>query len=112
MYRTVVELPGFLRAARIAGMSDDDRADLVALLAADPLAGVSLGGGLRKVRIARRGQGKSGGFRTIHFYSSDRMPVFLLACFAKNQRGNITEVERKSLLDICAALETEFDRRG
>jgi hypothetical protein len=43
---TVVETPEYLRRARAVGMSDEDRAALVNLLAADPAAGVALGGGL------------------------------------------------------------------
>lgn len=50
--QTVVELPEFLRRAK-AIMSDEDRSALVDYIAANPEAGVSLGGGLRKVRIAR-----------------------------------------------------------
>ncbi|ANI79313.1 MULTISPECIES: hypothetical protein [Sphingobium] len=41
-------------------MSDEDRSALVDYIAANPEAGISLDGGLRKVRIAREGGGKSG----------------------------------------------------
>jgi hypothetical protein len=47
-------------------MTDDERVALVDYIAANPEAVVSLGGGLRKVRIPREGSGKSGGYRTIH----------------------------------------------
>lgn len=52
--QTIVELPEFLRRAK-AIMADDERAALVDYIAANPEAGVSLGGGLRKVRIPREG---------------------------------------------------------
>jgi hypothetical protein len=58
--QTVVELDSFLKQAT-AIMSDDERMGIVSYLAANPEAGVSLGGGLRKVRVAREGGGKSGG---------------------------------------------------
>lgn len=67
---TVVEMPEFQRRAR-ALMTEAERAELIDLLSAHPETGVSLGGGLRKVRFARGGEGKSGGFRTIHFYRPD-----------------------------------------
>ena len=51
--QTVVELPEFLRRAK-AILSDEERATLVDYIAANPEAGISLGGGLRKVRIARK----------------------------------------------------------
>ncbi len=44
---------------------------IVTFLAANPEAGVSLGGGLRKVRIAREGGGKSGGYRTLYVFGGD-----------------------------------------
>jgi hypothetical protein len=62
---TVVELPEFLRRAK-AIMSHDERTALVDYLAANPEAGISLGGGLRKVRVAREGAGS--GYRTIYVF--------------------------------------------
>jgi hypothetical protein len=62
--QTVVELDTFLKRAK-AIMYDEEREHIVAFLAANPEAGTPLGGGLRKVRIARAGGGKSGGYRTL-----------------------------------------------
>ena len=50
--QTVVELPEFLRRAKSI-MTEAERLSLVSYIAANPDAGVSLGGGLRKVRIPR-----------------------------------------------------------
>ena len=52
------------------------------------LIDADLGGGLIKQRLARKGQGKSGGFRTLIAIRSDRRAVFLYG-FAKSDRGNI-----------------------
>jgi putative transcriptional regulator len=49
-------------------MGDEDRAALVSLLAADPAAGVALGGGLCKMRLARPGGCKSSRWRVLHFF--------------------------------------------
>jgi len=73
----VVETPEFIRRSRSSGMTDEEKAELISALAADPEAGISLGGGLRKVRFARTGAGKSGGYRVIHFYRSRDMPLSL-----------------------------------
>ncbi len=108
--QVVVELPQFIRAAAAAGMSERDVRRVIDLLASNPLAGVSLGGGLRKVRIARDGGGKSGGYRTIHFYSAPDIPVFLITCFAKNQRDSISDRERAQLIALCAELEAGYRR--
>ena len=94
MLVTVVEMPEFLRQAK-AVMTDAERIALVNTLAADPEGGIPLGGGLRKLRIARDGGGKSGGFRSIHFYAPGRgLPVFLLSVFAKADKANITPAEQ------------------
>jgi hypothetical protein len=107
-----VELPQFIRAAAAAGMTETEVKHLIDLLASDPHAGISLGGGLRKVRLAREGGGKSGGYRTIHFFSSPDIPVFLITCFAKNQRDNISKSERDQLIALCAELEAAYRRRA
>ncbi len=62
-----------------------------------------LGGGVIKQRIARRGGGKSGGFRTtIVFRSSDRA-VFVRG-FAKNEEDNILDDELAMLKKLAAEL--------
>ncbi|MEQ1887824.1 MAG: hypothetical protein ABL951_01445 [Alphaproteobacteria bacterium] len=72
---TVVEMSEFVRrAARI--MSDTERHELIDFIARNPGAGVSIGSGVRKMRFARQGSGKSGGYRVIHFYGGDgEMPI-------------------------------------
>jgi hypothetical protein len=107
-YHTVVELPEFVRSAESAGMVEEDRAQLIDLLALDPDAGVSLGGGLYKVRFARRGAGKSGGYRVIYFYRDAELPVFLLNAFAKNQKSNLTARERADLIEDCRRIAQQY----
>ncbi|BBK42229.1 hypothetical protein STVA_22490 [Allostella vacuolata] len=109
---TVVETPEYLRRARAVGMSDEDRAALVSLLAADPTAGVALGGGLYKMRLARPGGGKSGGWRVLHFFRNEATPVFLLSVFGKNERANITAAERAELTAICDLIAATYGRRA
>jgi hypothetical protein len=60
-----------------------------------------LGNGLIKQRVARTGQGRSGGYRTlIAFRAGDR--AFFLLAFAKNRRSNIDPDELVSLRRITA----------
>jgi hypothetical protein len=105
--QTVVELPEFLRRAK-AIMSDEERAAVVDMIAADPEAGVSLGGGLRKVRIARQGGGKSGGYRTIYVFGGARIPIFLVTVFAKNEKDNLSKAEQADLVMLSRALLAEY----
>lgn len=56
------------------------------------LIDADLGGGLIKQRVARKGQGRSGGYRLIVAYRVKDRAVFLYA-FAKNERENIGQDE-------------------
>ena len=60
------------------------------------LIDADLGGHLIKKRVARAGQGKSGGFRTILAFQKEERAFFLYG-FAKNERDNITPKELKAL---------------
>lgn len=48
-------------------------------------------GGVRKLRWARQGMGKSGGSRVIYYYHSDSKPLFLLTAYGKNERANLSK---------------------
>ena len=109
--QTVVELPEFLRRAK-AIMSDEERAALVDYIAANPEAGVSLGGGLRKVRIARDGGGKSSGYRTIHVFGGAAMPIFLVTVFAKNEKDNLSRAEQAELIALGKVLLAHYGDRS
>lgn len=64
--------------------------------AANGLIEADLGGGLIKQRIARKGQGKSGGYRTIVAYRRGQRAVFLFG-FAKSDLENISADELEVL---------------
>lgn len=109
--QTVVELESFLKRAR-AIMSEDERAGIVAFLAGNPEAGISLGGGLRKVRIAREGGGKSGGYRTLYVFGGDTMPLFLLTVFAKNEKANLSRTEQATAVALSKELLATYGARS
>jgi hypothetical protein len=108
--QTVVELPEFLRRAR-AVMADDERSALVDFIAANPQAGVSLGGGLRKVRFARPGAGKSGGYRTVYVWGGAAIPIFLVTVFAKSEKDNLSKAEQAELVALSKALIAHYGDR-
>jgi hypothetical protein len=58
-----------------------------------------LGGGLIKQRVARPGQGRSGGYRTMIAYRIGDRAIFLLG-FAKSERENVAADELKALRDL------------
>jgi hypothetical protein len=108
--QTVVELTIFERQAK-AIMSDDERMALIDYIAANPDAGVPLGGGLRKVRIAREGGGKSGGYRTLYVFGGAHMPLFLVGVFAKNVKDNLTKAEQAHLVELSKSLLASYGDR-
>lgn len=87
---TVAYTAGFLAQAKDEGMTDAEMLAMEQFLAANPEAGdVIIGsGGCRKVRIAGRGKGKSGGYRVVTYFATDEMPVYLLAMLSKGSREN------------------------
>jgi mRNA-degrading endonuclease RelE of RelBE toxin-antitoxin system len=97
--QTVVETPEYLSAAKKAKMTDEERADTVDFLAERPDAGdvIPGTGGCRKVRIAGKGRGKSGGYRVITFYADKDNPVFLLTVISKGKRADLTQGQRNDL---------------
>ncbi|MFT8720639.1 type II toxin-antitoxin system RelE/ParE family toxin [Acetobacter sp.] len=105
--QTVVELPEFINRAK-ALMSDDDRVALINMLAATPDSGISLGGGLRKVRFSREGRGKRGGCRTLYVFGGRHMPLFLLTVFAKNEKDNLTRSEQVALVELSKTLIAKY----
>lgn len=105
MLLTVAELPEYLRTASKL-LADADRRAIVDHLAAHPAAGdlIEGTGGVRKLRWARDGRGKSGGVRVIYYFHSDAMPVYLLTMFAKNERANLSKAERNALAGLVGVL--------
>lgn len=80
--------------ARFAGKQGIDEAALVEAVrrAEQGIVDADLGGGVIKQRIARRGQGKSGGFRSIVLFRSAHRAIFVYG-FAKSARSNIRDDE-------------------
>lgn len=93
-------------------MTDAERTELIDFLAAHPEAGVALGGGVRKLRFAPAGAGKSGGFRVVHFYRADSdKPLFLIAVFAKNAKSNLSAAELGQVVMAGEILAANYGRK-
>lgn len=112
--QTVVETEDFLKDAKQAGLSNEDRKEIVDFVAANPLAGDEIAGtgGARKVRFAAKGKGKSGGVRVITFYSGVDIPVFLLNVFAKGDKVNLTKAERNELKKVLGGIAKAYRERS
>lgn len=65
-------------------------------------------GGIRKLRWAAKGKGKSGGVRVVYFYRDGAMPLFLLTVFAKSDKTNLSKKERNELAKFVAVLAKDY----
>lgn len=92
----------FDRWARKQGLTTSSLCSAVREMT-DGLYDADLGGGLLKKRIARPGQGKSGGFRTLVATNKGSRWVFLFG-FPKNERSNIDQDEEEALKKLAAHL--------
>ena len=88
-------------------LSRDKRAEMIAALAATPSAGAVIPGlgGVRKLRWAPKGRGKSGAFRVIYYVLSDDMPVLALLLYGKNQQSDLSPAQRAAVLSLTQAMK-------
>ena len=98
----------FIRFAKKAGIGDAVLCEAIrdaerGLIAAD------LGGGVIKQRIARPGQGKSGGFRALIVFRAGARAFFVHG-FAKNEKDNIGQDELVALKKLATALLAYDDK--
>jgi hypothetical protein len=108
--QALIATPTFEAQARTAGVSEEEMKEICDVIAGDPQAGdlISGTGGARKLRHRRAGTGKSGGYRTIHYWGGDDVPVFLLAIYGKSQKDNLSKEERNTLKKILPLLADAY----
>ena len=110
--QSVVETHLFLRRAKECGVGEEERAEIVLFIATHPQAGdlIPDTGGARKLRIAKPGQGKRGGYRVITFFAHHDIPVFLLTIYAKNQKENLGQDEKSAMKILAKSLLSSYGK--
>ena len=78
---------------------DDDSLKEAIKRAERGLVDAELGGNVIKLRIARKGEGRSSGYRTVVAYKKGKRAVFLYG-FAKNERENIDDDELTTFKEL------------
>jgi hypothetical protein len=110
-------MPAFEREWARLELGDDLRRSLEQALIQNPLAGVLLQetGGIRKVRHALPGRGKSGSIRVFYYDYPEIEHLFLLAVIKKTETENLTKAQRQALRlmieSTIASYETKTRRR-
>lgn len=110
--QTVAEVPEFIRRSRRL-LSETERESLIDFLALRPKAGVLIRGtgGLRKLRWARQGGGKSGGARVIYYYLNESIPLYLLTIFAKGEKSDLSQREKQDLAKLAVLIVRSWKER-
>lgn len=102
-----IETPIFTRQIQLIA-TDEELIELQRELIADPMKGALIKGtgGLRKVRLALEGRGKSGGARVIYFLAT-REVIYLILAYPKSEKDSLTDAEKATLKALTQQLKAE-----
>lgn len=103
-----IETPEFTK--KIAALlTDDEFSGLQIFLCENPDFGklIEGSGGVRKIRWAVRGRGKSGGVRVLYYLVTDKDKILLLDIYSKSDRETVTDNEIRSLRKIAERFRNE-----
>ena len=109
MVRTFYEMKHFTKKWQDLGFTDDELSQLQQVLLENPKAGdVMKGtGGLRKVRFAFQGSGKSGSVRVCYIDIEGVLEIHLIDVFAKNEKENLSKAERNAIRIVVEQIKAE-----
>ena len=88
-------------------LSEDDFEDFKKSLVENPEQGDVIPGtsGIRKIRLKSSTKGKRGGFRVFYLNIEDKLILFLLFIYSKNDQENLSQREKKELKQIAQAIK-------
>ena len=100
-----IETPVFTRLV-LELLSDDDYRKMQNVLLINPEEGdlIKSGGGIRKLRFALPGRGKSGGVRAIYYWLKDDGQIYMLLIYPKSKKDNLTDQETAILRELVKEL--------
>jgi hypothetical protein len=111
---TVVELKAFQRQANAEGMTESELSDLITFVSRNPEAGDLIvgSGGCRKLRFAKSGGGRSGGYRVVTLFEGDDGQIYLIAVLAKGSRANFSAAEVAAMSAFAKAIKAARRKAG
>lgn len=109
---TVVETSAFARRAEKL-LTAQEHEDLIFYLALHPDAGDEIpgAGGVRKVRFAARGKGKSGGVRAIYYFFDVENPLYAILLYGKNEQANLSAEQKREVSALAATIKAAAKMR-
>jgi hypothetical protein len=93
------------------GLDDEDMARLQNALVADPHAGdvIAGTGGLRKLRFARTGEGKSGSFRVGYALLPSHGIILLMLVYGKAAKANLSAAEKRYFKHLLSSYKAHLE---
>ncbi|MGB7991412.1 MAG: type II toxin-antitoxin system RelE/ParE family toxin [Candidatus Methylophosphatis roskildensis] len=100
-----IETPTFTRLLMDL-LTDDEYSGLQNVLVEKPERGgiIKGGGGIRKLRFALPGRGKSGGVRVIYYWLKDYGQIYMLLIYSKSKKDDLTDRETTLLREFVKEL--------
>lgn len=108
---TVYETKYFIKLTEKL-LSDKEYVELITYLKANPKDGdvISGTGGIRKLRWARQGSGKSGGVRVIYYFYDKNGILIMLKTYAKNAQSDLAAQEKQKYKNLVKVLIETFSK--
>ena len=103
---SIVETSAFARRAEKL-LTTEEHEELLYYLALHPQSGDEIPGtgGVRKVRFAARGKGKSGGVRVIYYFFDEENPLYAIFLYGKNEQANLSPEQKREVSALAATLK-------
>ncbi|HMD70470.1 MAG TPA: type II toxin-antitoxin system RelE/ParE family toxin [Bryobacteraceae bacterium] len=107
--RRLFLLPRYQRdVARLLGAKERDEMERSIADAPERHPVIAGGGGMRKARWALPGRGKRAGVRAIYYFAAPDA-VYFVAVYAKNEKENLSDAEKKALARILRPVKRQED---
>ena len=112
MTREFIMLPEFDKQWKNIGLTDKELKSLQEELTINPNKGDLMQGtgGLRKIRVAFDGRGKSSSARACYVDFAVYEKIYLITAYTKNDKDNLTKEERNEVKQLVELLKKTIDR--
>lgn len=106
---SIVEVEPFKRVVSSV-LTEDELEEFKYFIASHPESGdlIRGTGGVRKVRWAPKGIGKSGGVRIIYYFHDLDMPLFLITAYKKSRKVSLTKQQRNQMSTLVDLLVQHY----
>ena len=110
MTREFIYTETFEKQWQTLGFTASDALLLEKMLIDDPHLGdvIEGTGGLRKVRFAYEGRGKSGSARVCYVDVAVSEKIIFITCFGKNEKDNLSKEEKNSIKKLVTILKSHY----